>query len=223
MTLSQNGNEFTRDSTEFDRSLGFIDAIFGFSATLLVTSLDVPPAEEWRSLSALLGGGLGHQLLVFAISFAVIAGLWRTNHQVISSFRALDPATLRILLYLVPLVIFIPFTTRANGDPDPARFPLPTALYAANIAAVVLITLALVLAGRRRGLTYERTAPAGQIAGLTAVAAVFLVSIPVAYRFGPINAQRCWLSLLIVGPLVVRISQRFSTTRKRSVPASPPR
>lgn len=215
--------EFSRDSTEFDRSLNFVDAIFGFSATLLVTSLDVPPAEEWRSLRALLGGGLGNQLMVFGISFAVIAGFWRANHQVISTFRALDPMTLRILLYLVALVVFIPFTTRANSDPDPADFPLPTALYAANIAAVVLMSIVLVLVGRWRGLTNDTTPLAEQIIGPAMVAVVFLASIPVAYRFGPGNAQRLWLSLLVIGPVAGLIVKRLGATRRRSAPASPPR
>ena len=216
-------HEFPRDTTEFDRSLNFVDAIFGFSATLLVTTLDVPPAADWRSLSALLGGGLGDQLVAFAISFAVIAGFWRTNHRVISTFRALDPVTLRILLYLVALVIFIPFTTKAISDPDPAGYPLPTALYAANVAAVVLITMALILVGHWRGLTSDSTPLAQQISGSVVVAAVFLASIPVAYRFGPSIAKYCWLALLVISPLTDLIVKRLSPTRRRSAPASPPR
>lgn len=212
--------QFPRDSTEFDRSLNFVDAIFGFSATLLVTTLDVPPAEEWKSLGSLLGGGLGDQLIAFAISFAVIAGFWRTNHRVISTFRALDPVTLRILLYLVALVVFIPFTTKAISDPDPADYPLPTALYAANVAAVVLVTMLLVLIGRWRGLTDDSTPVAQQISGSVVAAAVFLASIPVAYRFGPDNAKWCWLALLVVSPLADVIVKRLSATRPRSGPAS---
>ena len=215
--------EYHRATTEFDRSLNFVDAIFGFSATLLVTSLEVPPAEEWKSLSTLLGGGLGHQLAVFGISFAVIAGFWRVNHQVIAGFRALDGMTLRIMLYLAALVIFIPFTTRANGDPDPARYPLPMTLYAANIAAVVLMTMALVLVGRRRGLSDDSTPLIEEFLGMAVVAAVFLISIPVAYRFGPGNGQTCWLSLLVLGPLATVIVKRLSATRQRSGPASPRR
>lgn len=215
--------EFARDTAEFDRSLNFVDAIFGFSATLLVTTLEVPPAADWESLGTLLGGGLGDQLIAFAISFAVIAGFWRTNHRVISTFRALDPVTLRILLYLVALVIFIPFTTKAISDPDPADYPLPTALYAANVAAVVLMTMLLVLVGRWRGLTDDSTPLSQQISGSVVVAAVFLASIPVAYRFGPDNAKWCWLALLVISPLADLIVKRLSPIRPRSAPASPPR
>ncbi len=45
---------FERDSIEFSRAVTLIDAIFGFSLTLLVTTLVVPPATAWASLSGLL-------------------------------------------------------------------------------------------------------------------------------------------------------------------------
>lgn len=202
---------FQRDSMEFGRALNLIDAIFGFSLTLLVTTLDVPPVADWENLSTLLGGGFGDQLLAFLISFAVVVGFWLTNHQVLSSFRALDGATVRVCIYLVGLVIFIPFTTKAISDPDPAHLPLPTAVYAANVAAIVLVTVALVLVGRRRGLTDRPLPVPGLITHSLVVAAVFLASIPIAYRFGPDNAKWSWLSLLVISPAV-----GFLVSRRRS-------
>lgn len=200
---------FERDTSEFDRALAFVDAIFGFSVTLLVTTLDVPPATAWQSLSSLLGSGLGDQLLAFVISFAVVAGFWRSNHRLIATFNALDGPTLRLLIYLVGLVIFIPFTTRAISDPNPAHLPLPTALYAANVAAVVLVSVALSVLARRRGLTDTADQPLfGQISGALLVAVVFLGSIPVAYRFGPDNAKWCWLALVVLAPLLEMASRR---------------
>jgi len=62
-------------------------------------------------------------------------------------------ATVWVLIYLVALVVFIPFTTKAISDPNPAGLPLPTALYAANVAAVVLVSVALTVLARYRGLT----------------------------------------------------------------------
>jgi hypothetical protein len=109
---------YERGTAEFDRALAFVDAIFGFSVTLLVTTLDVPPAAAWQNLSSLLDSGLGDQLLSFVISFAVVAGFWRSNHQLIRTFHALDAATVRVLVYLVALVVFVPFTTKAISDPN---------------------------------------------------------------------------------------------------------
>lgn len=193
---------FARDSVEFGRAINLIDAIFGFSLTLLVTTLEVPPAESWVSVRALLSTGLGDQLMAFVISFVVVVGFWLANHQVLSSFNALDGATVRVCIYLVGMVIFIPFTTKAISDPDPASHPLPTALYAANVAAIVLATVALIVVARRRGLTDATPRIPGLIAHSLAVAAVFLISIPIAYRFGPDTAKWSWLSLVVVSPLV---------------------
>lgn len=193
---------FERGSSEFDRALNFVDAIFGFSVTLLVTTLDVPPAAAWQSLRSLLDTGLGDQLLAFVISFAVIAGFWRGNHRLIGTFTGLDGPTLRICIYLVALVVFIPFTTRAISSPNPANLPLPTALYAANVAAVVLVSIALTVVARRRGLTDNTDEPLiWQIAGSLLIVAVFLGSIPLAYRVGPDTAKWAWLALVALGPL----------------------
>jgi len=193
---------FLRETMEFGRALNLIDAIFGFSLTLLVTTLDVPPAAAWTSPRAVLDTGLGDQLLAFAISFVVVAGMWVVNHQVLSSFRALDSATVRICIYLVALVIFIPFTTKAISAQNSEGLPLPTAVFAVNVAAIVLITVALVLLGRARGLTDKPLPEAGLIVHSVAVAAIFLASIPIAYRFGPDTAQKSWLSLLLIRPAV---------------------
>lgn len=193
---------FERGSTEFDRALNFVDAIFGFSVTLLVTTLEVPPAAAWQSLSSLLDTGLGDQLLAFVISFVVIAGFWRGNHRLIGSFNALDGPTLRICIYLVGLVVFIPFTTKAISSPNPANLPLPTAVYAANVAAVVLVSIALTVVARRRGLTDDADEPLSrQLAGALLIVVVFLGSIPLAYRVGPDTAKWAWLALVALGPL----------------------
>lgn len=204
---------FPRDTTEFDRALNFVDAIFGFSVTLLVTTLQVPPAEAWQSLPALLSTGLGDQLMAFAISFVVVAGFWRANHRMIATFSALDGATLRMLIYLVAFVIFIPFTTKAISDPDPADLPLPTAVYATNVAIVVLLSVALVIVAKMRGLSDDRDTLASQIAGGLTVAVVFAASIPIAYRFGPDTAKWSWLSLLVLSPAASWIARRSVSGR----------
>lgn len=193
---------FLRDTVEFGRAVNMMDAIFGFSLTLLVTTLEVPPAEAWVSPRALLDTGLGDQLLGFIISFVVVVGFWINNHQALSSFRALDAPTVRICIYLVGLVIFVPFTTKVISGPNPQNLPLPTAVYAANVAAIVLVTVALIVVGRARGLSDRTPQSSGLIAHSVAVGAVFLASIPIAYRFGPNVAMWSWLSLVVITPAV---------------------
>jgi len=199
---------FERESVEFIRTMTLMDAIFGFALTLLVVTLEVPPPAEWQSLQTLLGGGIGEQLIAFLISFVVIAGMWVLNHQVLSLFHALDGPTVRICVYLVAMVIFVPFTTKAVSAPDPYKYPLPTVAFAVNVAAIALVTVALILVGRARGLTDSPPPEPGLIAHSLAVAVVFLVSIPIAYRFGPNPAQWSWLSLALISPAVSLLARR---------------
>jgi hypothetical protein len=72
---------YPRDASEFDRSIGFIDATFALALTLLVTTLDVDhPQSAFASLSA-FGDAEGAQLIAFAIAFAVIASYWQTSAE----------------------------------------------------------------------------------------------------------------------------------------------
>lgn len=202
---------FNRDTIEFARAITLIDAIFGFSLTLLVTTLEVPPADAWVSVRALLNTGLGDQLMAFLISFVVVAGFWVSNHQVVSSFRALDGATIRVCIYLVGLVIFLPFTTKVISGPNQESLPLPTVVYAVNVAAIMLMTVALILVGRARGLCDRSPRSSALIAHGLAVAAIFLASIPIAYRFGPNTAMWSWLSLVVITPAVEFAARRRGT------------
>ena len=217
MTARRPGSWFyERESVEFIRAMTLMDAIFGFALTLLVVDLEVPPPAEWQSLHTLLGGGMGEQLIAFLISFLVIAGMWVLNHQALSLFHALDAPTVRICVYLVALVIFVPFTTRAVSAPDPYKYPLPTAVFAVNVAAIALATVALILVGRARGLTEKPLPRTDLIVHSLAVVAVFLISIPIAYRFGPNAAQWSWLSLALIGPAVSFLSRRRTSRRSGS-------
>ena len=202
---------FERESVEFIRVMTLVDAIFGFCLTLLIAALEVPPAPEWKNLHTLLSTGLGDQLTAFFISFLVIASMWVLNHQVLSFFHALDGPTVRICIYLLALVIFIPFTTKAVSAPDPFKYPLPTAVFAVNVAAIALVTVLLMTVGRARGLTDNPLPKPGMAAHSLVVAAVFLISIPVAYRFGPNTAQWSWLSLVVLSPLVGFLVRRRVT------------
>jgi len=206
---------FERESVEFIRAMTLMDAIFGFALTLLVVDLEVPPPAEWQSLQTLLGGGIGERLVAFLISFLVIAGMWVLNHRVLSLFHALDAPTVRICIYLVALIIFVPFTTRAVSAPDPYKYPLPTAIFAVNVAAIALVTAALILVGRARGLTDKSRTEPDLIWHSLSVVALFLISIPIAYRFGPNTAQWSWLSLVLISPTV-----RFLVKRRTPPPAA---
>jgi len=95
-------NVFRRDNAEFDRGLGFFDAIYGFAVTLLIANVALPSAEYWTDPAVLLSGGLGGELVGFAISFVVIAVFWYTNTQLLGRFQGIDGPVVAANLGRVP-------------------------------------------------------------------------------------------------------------------------
>src|SRR5215204_3330528 len=140
---------YSRDASEFDRAIAFVDATFAVALTLLITTLEIDDApSSFTSLSA-LGDAVGPQFIAFLIAFAVIAVYWLMNHRMVAAFVAIDTRTIVASLCLVAAVVLLPFTTASVGDPEVADLALPTVLMAVNIAAVSsLHTLVWVVACR---------------------------------------------------------------------------
>ena len=202
---------FSREGAEFGRGLGFFDAIYGFAITLLVANIELPPEEEWASLSTLLGHGFGTQLLGFAISFVVIAAFWRYNTELLSRFSGIDQAVITANLFSAGLIVLLPFTTQ--GISEYSDSPLPVALYACNVALAILAQAVTLEVGRFRGLLAELVTPAtirAEWIDSLAKVAVFAVSIPVAYLVSPGWGMTVWLLLAVVGPVTGRWSARVA-------------
>lgn len=202
----------SRERSEFDRGLSFFDAIYGFAITLLIANIDLPPAQAWRSVTALFSGGFGAQLLGFLISFVVIAIFWKTNYDMLGQFSGMNSAVIIANIAATGMVVFIPFTTQAISDPAIAELPLAVVLYALNIVVAILMQLVVFEVGFRQGLL-ENLRPSARWVRWVNVASsmgVFLLSIPVAYLIGPTWAMLCWALLLIVDPVIGRWSLRKS-------------
>jgi len=199
---------FPRDGSEFGRAIGFIDATYALALTLLVTTLDITdkPAA-FSSLSALYDA-VGAQFVTFAIAFATIASYWLENHRMVASFRAIDTPTIVVHLWLVAAIVLLPFTTSSVGDPGVSDLVLPTVLMAVSIAVVsILHTLVWVVACHNGLLDHTPTPVEWRqtVAGGLAPAAVFLLSIPIAYLVSPGAARWSWLLLIVVNPVVGRL------------------
>lgn len=140
---------YSRERSEFDRAIGFIDATVALALTLLITSINVPnPSKAFKSVSALYAAA-GAQFIAFLIAFAVIASYWLAHHRLVASFVAIDNRTLVTNLFLIAAVVLLPFSTSSIGDPGVAHFPLPTVLMAINVSVVsALFTLMWVMAAR---------------------------------------------------------------------------
>lgn len=199
-------------STVFGRDISYIDAVYGFAATLLISNVDAPPAAAWKNLDALVDSGAATQALGFILSFTVIAVFWRLNVRLMKRLKGLDSVTTVLNLFAAGCVIFISFTTQGISDPNSTDLPLPTVLYAVNIAVVSLSLTAMYQVARARGLlkhpTGRRVNTAELLAGLV-TPIVFLASIPVALTWGAVPGRWCWATLIVLSPAAGIIAARF--------------
>jgi uncharacterized membrane protein len=211
--VSDTPARYSRDQGEFDRAIGFVDATFALALTLLVTTLDIDdPRAAFSSLGA-LDDAVGQQLLAFAIAFAVIAGYWLQHHRLIASFAAIDYTIVAVNLCLIAVIVLLPFSTQAVGDPGVEDLPLPTVIMAANVVAASLLhTLVYVVAVRRNLLTAVPTSGEVRyfVANSLAAAVVFAASVPVAYLASPTAARIAWLSLIPISWLLSRYTAGWS-------------
>ena len=210
--MSATSPRYSRDQSEFDRAIGFVDATFALALTLLVTTLDVDrPGVAFSNLGA-LEDAVGGQFVSFAIAFAVIANYWLEHHRLIASFAAIDYTAIVVNLFLIAAIVLLPFSPQAVGAPGVDDLPLPTVIMAVNVvAASVFHTLVYVVAVRGKLL---RTAPSRDevwwfVVNALAAAVVFAASVPVAYLISPTAAKITWISLVPIGWFIRRSTARW--------------
>jgi uncharacterized membrane protein len=194
--------QFMHDGLEFARAVTFFDAIFAFSVTLLITTVDDFSPEAWSSWQALKDTN-GPSLLAFAISFLVVVSFWRANHQTVTAFKALDGWLITLNCMVMFGVVLIPFATEAMGKLN--NLPLPTAVYAAVISATYIMESILLFVADFRGMNGSKLTQLEirwELLESAALPVIFLGSIPVAYLVGPGSAQQCWIILAVLMPIL---------------------
>jgi uncharacterized membrane protein len=204
-------------STVFGRDISYIDALYGFAATLLISNVDAPPPDAWQDLDSLVASGLPTQAVGFVLSFTVIAVFWRLNVRLLNQLSGLDPITTVLNLAAAGSVIFISFTTQGISDPRSTNLAMPTALYALNLALVSLFLTTMYQVARSRGLLLRPIGRRQNVAETVAALitpVVFLASIPVAMAWGAIAGRLCWVALLVLSPAVGIIAGRYARTTK---------
>jgi uncharacterized membrane protein len=181
-------NGFRLRGREVTRLEGFSDAVFGFSLTLLVVSLEVP-----KTYSELIGTMKG--FFAFAICFAILAMIWN-SHYVFSRRFGLDDGFVRFLtcvLLFIVLVYVYPLKFLFNlfingmilggkrGQLTVAEGRMLFVIYGLGFAAVYLaLTLLYLHAYRRRHAlelnAVEKFDTRWEIYGFLCMAAVGLFS-----------------------------------------------
>ena len=141
---------------------GFSDAVFGFSLTLLVVSLEVP-----RSFDELAGAM--RQLVAFGICFVLFLGLWERHYRFFRRFGLEDRATLVlngallfvVLCYVYPLkflfTLFIEGVVfgRQTVAIDRWQIPWLFVIYGAGFAAIFVCYALLYLHAYRKRVELE--------------------------------------------------------------------
>lgn len=198
------GVRYSREESEFDRAIGFLDATFALALTLLVTTLDLSGERSvWESLGS-LDNEVGPQFITFVIAFALIANYWLVHHRMVASFAAIDTPVIVANLFLIGAIVLLPFGTEAVGDPAIDDLALPTAVFALDVAAASIMLAIIYWLAWKRNLLRPHPSRAELRANLVASAVpavVFIVSIPIAYVASPTAAKLSWLSLLILNRL----------------------
>jgi uncharacterized membrane protein len=185
------------DRRELDRVSAFSDGVFAIAITLLVLNLEVPDVPGNALDDAL--SDLSDDFLAYAIGFAVMGLFWFGHHKLFARLRRASGRLVLVNLVFLAFIALMPFTTAVLGRYDE---PLAIALYAANVAAALILdglTQAVAVADGLYDEGVHRPLRAGEaFAAILPSAAVFLVSIPIAYALTPDAGQWTWLLLVPV-------------------------
>ena len=176
---------------EFSRIVAFSDGVFSIAITLLVLNLLIDPGLSHKDLGKEIWAQR-ENLLAYGISFAVIGRFWLVHHRFFGEVTAFDGRLIGLNMLYLGFIVLIPFSSSVLGD-----FSGTTAVvvYAVNLSIVVLIGLWMTADAYRAGLTStDATTQREGMVRASYIAAVFLISIPVAF-FAPVLAQLMWLIL----------------------------
>ncbi len=125
------------------RTKDMVDAIYAFSLTLLVVTIDIPKYGQLATNSEFSTRliDLLPQILVYGLSFLLLAVFWITNHKEYNLLIKVDNRFLWLNFLSLIFVIFIPFTTDLMGEY--LNFQLAGILFDINILCVGLIYFAI--------------------------------------------------------------------------------
>lgn len=206
---------FTRG---YDRLVNLSDAVIAIAVTLLILPL-VDKAGDIGSTSPgdFLGENVG-SLLLFGLSFTVIARFWLLHHQI---YRLIDGYTLPLVwvnfAWLLSIV-FLPFPTELLGQGEHVS-TVAGALYIGTML-VTSITglLQLVMIAQKPEMQLEPVR--GTLRLAPAVVATCTMAVAFALSFVPQVGLYSLLLLLLSGLVEGRISRRQSAHAAASVAAA---
>ncbi|MGK5545639.1 TMEM175 family protein [Streptomyces sp. URMC 127] len=196
-----------------ERLVALSDGIYAIAMTLLVLDISVPGGLSEPDFQHAMRQVWPH-LGAYALSFAVLAALWRDQRWLLHQVRRVDTLTVRLTLAGLGAVALVPFPTALLSEYG-GREPLAVSAYAAAIALITLLHLSMFLTVWRRSSLQARPIPdrVGRIT-VTELGAVFLVcaaSVAMAFAVSPQAGLWTWLVSI---PLKHTIRWRIRTHRR---------
>ena len=173
---------------DLSRIFAFTDGVYAIAITLLVLQIEVPAgitddASLWEGIT-----DEGDDLLAFAISFVVIGMNWVGAHRFMRTVDEYDRGLMLLTLFSLFWVVLIPFTSQLMGE-YASQAKLAVVIYVVNM----LLTVVAAGLMQRHVLKANLGKPEYRwdteltLRSSVFTGAVFVLTIPVAYLFGPIT------------------------------------
>ncbi|MDO5835964.1 MAG: TMEM175 family protein [Methanobacterium sp.] len=95
-----------------------VDGIFAIAMTLLVLSIGVPDVSSALTEAAFQQqlGDLLPKILMYALSFWILAGFWRVNHQQFFFIKRSNATMITINVCWLLFIALVPFSTEIIGE-----------------------------------------------------------------------------------------------------------
>jgi uncharacterized membrane protein len=189
----RNSKQREGNEIEFSRIVAFSDGVFSIAITLLVLNLAITHKHLSSSELSSAIWDQRENFFAYALSFAVIGRFWLVHHRFFSQVTAFDGRLISLNLLYLGWIVLIPFSSEVLGEHGGQTAAV--ILYAVNLTGVVLVGMLMAADARRAGLTsIDPAAHVEQHYRSLFIAAVFLVSIPIAF-VAPSIAPFIWLAL----------------------------
>jgi uncharacterized membrane protein len=202
-----------------DRLQFFSDAVFAIAMTLLVLEIRLPEGADDDLWGAL--GSIWPSFFAYALSFAIIGLNWITHHRKFRFIPRFDDGLLRINLFFLFAVAFLPFPTSVIADHGSETAAV--VLYAVAVSSLSLLQLWIWVHAYRAGLmTKDVDEGIFRLVrrNLLPVPIVFLGSIPFAFWLEG-AATFIWILLLPVSLIVNRLPLGDGKATATAAPKKP--
>ena len=166
-----------------ERLIFFTDAVVAIAMTLLAFGLTTHIPDGASDKAALTILWAGHrEYLAFLISFVVIGSHWRSHHRRFRYVSRLDARIITLNMIWLLMIVIMPFATRLLSGTG--GFAIVFGFYA--VVQIVTLLTSLLMSRHIRANHLLRPGapgpgPRDDDATLLTVAAMFAISIPVAF------------------------------------------